>query len=449
MLALNVINKNALELLKPLDYRQVAPILFLQIEKIFSTILPNTEYGLRLFPLLCFWGAIFFFYKISKKLLHNPCSIIFALSLFVFNSTLIYFSSEVKQYMTDVFVLLAVFYFVLKDYYTDKNKYYTLGIVGGIAIFLSNVAPIILATCGLYLLYEQFFVKKNKKIMPLLAVFAVWLSLFALYYAFFIYNHPKRESMIKYWSNLNAFLPRDTFSNLIAFLTQKMPIVINMLSTKISKFFLTGFILIGFIAIIKDKKIRVIILTCVPFVLHLFLSTFQLYPFDTRLILYTLPCFVIICSLGFEFVLKMLLHIFKIKRLHLFAAIIPILFLLSGHNFKTERQEIKKSINYIYANISDNEAIYVYYGASWAFEYYNDIGFVKSKVPFINTTVEWGDFEGTITELKTLNGKNWLLFSHSYGEEVEITSKLDSIGYTKLVEFQTVGSSAYLYDFGE
>ncbi len=41
-LALHIINKNGLELLKPLDYRQVAPILFLQLEKLFSILLRST-----------------------------------------------------------------------------------------------------------------------------------------------------------------------------------------------------------------------------------------------------------------------------------------------------------------------------------------------------------------------------------------------------------------------
>lgn len=51
-LALNIINKSYLELFQPLDNGQVAPILFLQIEKIFTTIIPNSEIGLRVFPFL-------------------------------------------------------------------------------------------------------------------------------------------------------------------------------------------------------------------------------------------------------------------------------------------------------------------------------------------------------------------------------------------------------------
>ena len=93
-LALNIISRNNFELLKPLDAIQIAPVLFLQIEKILSLLIPNSEYGLRLFPLLCYWGALFFFYKLIKLTFNRSSTIILALSLFVFNSILIYLTKK-------------------------------------------------------------------------------------------------------------------------------------------------------------------------------------------------------------------------------------------------------------------------------------------------------------------------------------------------------------------
>ena len=210
-LALNIINKNGLELLKPLDYMQVAPILFLQLEKLFSILLPNSEYGLRLLPLLCFWFSLYFFYGILKLTFKNYYTIIFALSLFVFNYNLIYYSSEVKQYICDVLVLTSIYYFTLKSYKKEETKYYILGILGCVSIYLSNVTPIILFSCGIYLFYNSLI---NKKIYfkHMAIVSFVWGITFLSYYYYFIHGHPTSDYMVTYWSNQNAFMPHNLFS---------------------------------------------------------------------------------------------------------------------------------------------------------------------------------------------------------------------------------------------
>src|SRR5689334_23171439 len=51
MLALNIVDRSYLELLKPLDYNQAAPPLFLWLEKLAVQLLGNNEYALRLVPL--------------------------------------------------------------------------------------------------------------------------------------------------------------------------------------------------------------------------------------------------------------------------------------------------------------------------------------------------------------------------------------------------------------
>src|SRR5207249_2944193 len=52
MLALNITHRTFTQLLQPLDYDQGAPFAFLIIERAFVQLLGNSEYALRLFPLL-------------------------------------------------------------------------------------------------------------------------------------------------------------------------------------------------------------------------------------------------------------------------------------------------------------------------------------------------------------------------------------------------------------
>jgi hypothetical protein len=461
MLALNIIDRTYFELLKPLDYAQVAPILFLLIEKFFSTLLPNTEYGLRIFPFLCFLSAIYFFYKIIKRQFRNTYAIIIALSLFVFNAVFVYYSSEVKQYMADVAVLLAFFYLILKDYQQEKNRYYALGITGVISIFLSNVAPIILFTGGVYMLYNHFFSSKQYKIIPLFAVFATWLAAFSVDYYFFIHDHPTREYMIWYWSDRKAFLPYGSISDAFTFLNRERFLIFNSLSSKlydhtlpskILEFTLLFSFLTGVINLIRKRRTEILILTCTPLLLHLLLSAFQLYPFESRLLLYTYPGIIILCSSGFKLIIKKIASVLKIKKYPVLIVLFPVLFFLVVCPVKIKRQEIKESIKYIRENEFGNENkggnIYMHYGGYLAFSYYEKIGFITPQPGFGYYAGHDID-EVYIRNLKKLHGKNWLLFSvHEPNEEESMIREIDSL-YTQIKMFKTQGSSAYLYDFGE
>jgi hypothetical protein len=393
--------------------------------------------------------------------LHNGYAIIIALSLFVFNPTLVFYSSDVKQYMTDVLVLLAVFYFVLKGYKKETNKYYILGAVGVVAITISNVAPIILFVGGLCLLYDQLFVSKNKKILPLFVLFAIWVSTFLLYYVLFIYNHPTKEFMVKFWSAQDESAFFNINKNSVLFLTEKTKKIFNILSCQlpfplssaapfpniINKYILMLFFLTGFVVFIRERKIKLIILTCAPIIVHLFLSVFRLYPFESKFILYTLPCFIILCSEGLGTIIKIIFSSLKIKKFIPFAIIIPLFFFLSGYPVKLEREEVKKSIRYIQENIHEGEDIYIYYFTTFSYKYYDNIGFTNLKTHIIegkyNRLGLYSD--GDISELKMLHGKTWLLFTFKGSNMIEY---IDSLGYKRIKEYKVKGSSVYLYDFG-
>lgn len=450
-LALNIIHKNHLELLKPLDYGQVAPILFLQIEKLFSELIPNTEFGLRLFPLLSFIFSLFFLYKIIKTFNLSDYSIIFIISLFVFNSTLIYYTSEVKQYMSDVLVITSVYYLLLKTYDNNNYKYYFLGIVGSICIFLSNITPVILFSVGLYLFFD-IYINKKKQLLQIISLSSFWILSFLTYYFLFIEEHPSRSFMTTYWSNMDAFMPLNPLSKEFYHFTLKS---ISRVFFELFQFgglyyFLIFLFLIGLISLIRDRKISIIILTVTPLLLHLIISGFKLYPFYVRLILYTIPCIGIICSIGFDRLVKMFLSDLNIKRFRMFAVFIPFILFsyLIGNGFPQEFQEIKKSYRYIQRHSDKNDKIYVHYEALPQFTYYVDIHYISNPTSILIGSSDIENKENFISEFQKLQGRNWLLFSNISNDKVHlIVHQLDSLGYSKIESFETNMSSTYLFDF--
>jgi hypothetical protein len=464
-LALNIIHRDGLELLKPLDYLQVAPILFLQIEKLFSLILPNSEYGLRLFPLLCFWASVWLFYQLVRKQFNSLYVMITGLSLLMFSYKFLYYSSEVKQYMPDVFMALCMFYLVLKDDKKERNKYGILAVAGAIAVFLSNVAPVILFTCGVYLLYERFFVLRRKNILPLVAVFAAWLGIFLLYYVFFIAGHPLREFMTQYWKD--AFLPKNPFGmDFYACLLERFMLMFAGLyaysfvdispmyaaGISILVFGLAVLFMLGIVRSIRCGKPAPVILGCTPILVHLCLSYFRLYPFEGRLILYLLPGVVLLCAVGFDGIAKTAFSKLKLKQYGTWLTMIfPVAFLTPTlSRFPVKKSEIRESISYIREHIKENEQIYLTSGGPVrGFQYYRDIGFARFNKPLPNIEIEnpykWENYID-------LHGKFWIVFTtgkESERKKVTLFHQFDSLGFQKLDAFETSGASVYLYDFGE
>ena len=443
-LALNIIHKNFIELFMPLNYHQVAPVLFVLLEKLFSLLLPNSEYGLRLLPLLSYWGSLYFFYRILKITIPKSYPIIFALSLFVLNSTLIYYSSEAKQYMSDVLVTTSIYYLILKSYKKEVNKYYLLGLTGTLSVFLSNIAPIVLLSGGLYLSYESF-IKQREKFKYIAVVSFAWGIAFLAYYYFFIYANPERDHMVAYWTNVNGFMPTSPFNDdFHQFLIQKYNMITRSLlnfGTAV-KYLIFGLYIIGVVILIIRKKSALLILLVLPIFVHLFLSAFKLYPFELRFILYAFPLIIIIVSFGLDYLVDLLFTDFKIERFRLLAVLIPLLMFSIFYTVYVREKD------YIQRNIKEGDKIYLYYSAQIAFSYYSDIHYFNISAPIIKGGIHRNNNAMYLKKLKNLKGRNWLLFSHNYRNEKKyIIRQLDLLGYSKIDAFLTKGSSTYLYDF--
>ena len=450
-LANNIISRNFLELLIPLDHNQVAPIGFLFLTKLFSFTIPNSELGLRVFPLLSYIFSIILFYKTCKILFKNKLAIIFCLSLFVFNYTLIYYSSELKQYMSDVFVLLILNYTTIKYAQTITTQYLRLIVFGCICVFMSNITPLVLLSCGIYLIVINYkeIIKVSQIRKLILITFSFWLLTFIFYYLVFIHNHPAKDFMIQYWSNATAFLPNNPFDKSFwLFLLTKAKMVFTKLLSygKIGVLF-PLFYLLGFIKIFLYKNYRFIILFILPIIVHLTLSSFKLYPFDTRLILYSTSIYILIITIGFE-------NLLNSKYLQKFNnafinGLLPCLFFayfLYSKPFPIKHEELKDALSYINRASKEAYPIYVYYGAKPALNYYKSINIFNQSNQLIFGDSSRDNRTKYIEQIKKINEPFWLLFSHPFSNEDKfIIQKLHSMGYNTSKQFEVNGASVYLF----
>jgi 4-amino-4-deoxy-L-arabinose transferase-like glycosyltransferase len=140
-LALNIIQRTYVDLLQPLDYGQAAPVGFLLLEKFVSLRLGIGEYALRLFPFLSGVASLFLFHAFAKRCLVHE-AVPWALFLFAIAWPLVDYSSELKQYSSDVFITLVILLagFRAREKPLDLVSVAMFGAAGAIGIWFSQPA---------------------------------------------------------------------------------------------------------------------------------------------------------------------------------------------------------------------------------------------------------------------------------------------------------------------
>ena len=148
-LATVIVNSPASSLLGYLESHTAAPVGFLLAEKWAVNTLGNTEYSLRLLPLIAGVGALILLYPVAKKFV-SPWAVPVVLILFAMSTSLVRFSTNVKQYSLDVFLALLVLLIAVQvvQHKHDVKWLIVFAIVGTLAIWLSFPIVFVLAGTG-------------------------------------------------------------------------------------------------------------------------------------------------------------------------------------------------------------------------------------------------------------------------------------------------------------
>lgn len=448
MLSTNIICKSYLELLKPLDMNQVAPVGFLIIEKTFINIFGEYDWALRIFPLMSYFLSIYFLYRLCILVFDSKILAITTTAIFSLNVLLIYFSSEVKQYSSDVLISVLIFY---STFYFNKERsqkaLLLLTIIGIVGIWISNICIVILFTSSLFLIYKRN-IKQDKYDNSIIIPIAAWAMFFLFYYFLFINHHPLKSYMLDYWSNCGAFLPNNLFSpEFYNFIYFKLGLIFNYMFRFRTYWFL-GFIvfLIGLISSLMERN--KIVLLIFPLFIHLGLSALKLYPFDTRLILYQIPLFIVFFVKGMFLIYNLFCK--KIFHVPIYLILAPSLLNIYSVKKQTpyQRQEIKKSLEFINSKIKVGESIYVYQQSVMPFKFY------KANYQKINNSnIVYGvwnknNIDSLKMDLDKINSTTWIIFSNVYeiynwSDEQYFIDALKLKGFQIMNQRKFVGSSCY------
>lgn len=460
-LALNIVNRSYLELLQPLDHNQAAPPGFLWIEKAAVQLFGNTEYALRLFPLISGLVALVVFYHLANRYVAAIAAPV-AIALFACLKYIVYYTTEVKQYSSDVMiaVVLCSLLIPLRHQVLNKRQLLFLGGLGALCIWISH--PTVFVLAGIEVGY--FLVASNSKRLTLLMnrwpIYLAWLISFAGLYFLTVQGTLKNDVLTSAW---DARFPDSPF-DLVWLLDTFGRFFYNPLGFL---GFTDGIALFAFIvgcfAFYRRDRIIFLGITA-PILVTLIASYLQQYPFRERLVLFLAPFAVLIIAEGIAFLwteprkrYRPLRWIGMILAITLLIPSVVNAGQLIGSPLKLE--EVKPVIAYVQSHQQPNDRLYVYAAAENQFAYYAEkYGYTSDQYILGETALAVGRGKNRKVsqkavkqfkqEIKELRGEPrvWFLFSRASEEEEQaLIAALSPIGQ-QLEVFKQPGASAYLYD---
>lgn len=464
-IANSIINRGFIDLLEPLEYNQRIPIGYILIVELFSRFLGINEYGLRLFSLLSGIASLVLFYKLFKPSLQTV-SLNIGLAILSFSPPLIYYSSELKQYITELSVsfLLYLSYVSFKDK-NDAKSIIFYALTGALAIWFSFPAIFILVGIAIGKISYDLINHNWSSIRRGIIVYSIWAISFLFNYFFFVKSGTENEFLQNFWQA--HFMPFPfSFKGLrwiarMVYQTLDTPLGLDYSLLAVIFFF------IGMYLFWKQQREYFWILV-LPFALTLIASGLEKYPFHKRFLLFLAPVMILFISVGAE---HMYLQFVRKKwrnvaLLILLLLVLPSVF-ISGYqilrpdklNLAT-RQDIRPVIEKVIKHKTPGDKLLINDLAFAQFRYYNRILNVSSS--YVDTLFYKNNYlypdndlffkarfnRGNINYiLKNVEAKRvWLLFARNKNNEEESSIEyMNAIGVQKAV-FKDKKASAYLYE---
>jgi hypothetical protein len=303
--AVNYLNRDYAGLLKPLDYSQVAPPLFLWIELFVVRLFGFCEWALRLWPMLCGLASVVVFRFLAGRLL-GGLPLLISVALFATSIFPIRHSAEAKPYESDLLAALVLLSLAVAWLQSrDQNRYWwILALVVPILLAVSH--PAVFVAGGLSLALLPVVVASRKR--SLLTAFAIYnLTLLGAFVALYLGVTSAQSEAVRwsyrwgYWRaafppwdqpwKLPLWLIETHTGNMLAYPAGDR----NGASTATFVFFITG------IAVLWRHGRRTSLLLLVsPFAMGLLAAILGQYPYGgaTRITLYQAPSICILSGLG-------------------------------------------------------------------------------------------------------------------------------------------------------
>lgn len=294
----NVVHRGFGELTRPLAEGQAAPVGFLWLEHAAVRVFGNNEMALRLVPVVGSVMALLIFAAVARRVLPAPAA---AVAVFLFATTpqLLFYSSEVKQYSTDVTatVLLVSWTLLLGG----RPTWRTAGLWGlgsALLIWLSQPAIPVAACCCLVVVVRT--VRRPRDLLPLLPGGALLGASLALEYAISLRQQSANVILQLYWSAGYPPRPLGLHSTLGWLHGAVGSVLADPMALRVPDLAVALGVFGAVVLLVRHRGAAVGLLTA-PLALAVLLAADHLYPLQQRLALYLLPLVVLLLAAALAF----------------------------------------------------------------------------------------------------------------------------------------------------
>lgn len=437
----NLYERDIASLMQPLSYEQYAPPFFLWILKTFSNVFGFSEYALRMYSLIAGIISLFLMYALLKKFFTRAYW--YPLALMATAYIFIRYSSEIKQYMPDVMVALALPLLALRWNLTENKaggfilKWF---IAGSLAIWLSMPAVFMLAGVGIYYLLDALQKKTYKPIGILGLIGLLWTGQFLFYY--FTILKPQISSDYLQNFHRNSFFSSTDWGHNWEVFSQLLTIPGG--HTAVALCFNGLLFLSGIFTLIRNHGTKAwLVLT--PFIALLIAALLHQYAIVPRLVLFILPVVLLITGTGFE----ILISVRPLAARVAFTAIAVFCItnsLLNTFNYNAEREYTTKVLDFVMEHRVNERQLYVHHGVAPTFIYYTRIHPGKEKYHSLADAhlLGWdSDYEAIGRQM---TGKIAIIFTSIAPDELQWRRQNLEKYLRSIAQLEQNGGWAYIYD---
>ena len=304
MLAMNFLDRDYAGLIRPLDFHQVAPLLFLWIELTAVKLLGFHEWSLRLFPLLCSIASMFLFHRLARLLLRGT-ALVLAVGIFAVTYSGLRYAAEVKPYSGDLLISTLLLLLAVRWWRQPDDTRWLWAMTAAVPLALGLSYPAVFVAGGVSVAVAAVLLGTRSRRgwwgwtaynLALAGSFLLWYRLSTGSQA-----GAELDAMTRMWGE--TFPPRDSLVSLLAWLARVHAgplLAVPVGGDNWGSIGTTLLCLVAVGALIRQGRYRLLMLCSAPFALNLIAAAMRRFPYGghMRLAMHLMPLIAILAGVG-------------------------------------------------------------------------------------------------------------------------------------------------------